>query len=416
MNFLEKGGWVGLGQVGAAIGQLAGIRFITEFISPKVFGEGVLLIGFVSLITTTLFNPLMQALLRYYPDAVKSGTLISLQETVEVIYKRKLVIALILSILLGVAFIYFMNGSLLVVLALMALIVLDSTRMKAFAFYNGAHRHKPYSIWTLLDAWLRPMFAILMFFLLGEKVESLLLGYAIGALIITLIMNINAPAIIKKDSNLSVRSNSDIKCVDLGTYMKPLVPLGIIGWVSGIADRYVIASLVGMTHVGVYSAIYGLTAKPMLMISNIIETVIRPLYYDAVAENNKSSEYKFITVWIMFTTLLSISVLITVLHWHKEIVYLLLAEEYRDSSFLMPWIASGYVLLALSHIFTRTCYAKHKTQGVLSIELMGAITSVVISVPFIYFWGIYGAAIAVPVYMGFQFIYSLYEAFRPSKI
>lgn len=406
MRLLHKGIWVGLGQIIAAIGQLVGIRLITEFFSPEIFGESILLIGVVSLITTTFFNPLMQALLRFYPEAIKSKSLNAFRGEINSFHKRKLFLAFLLAVFLGAVYVLLLNGHVISVLTLMGLVFIDSIRMKEFAYYNAAQNHKSYSIWVLSEAWLRPLLAILMYFIFGEKIESMLAGYLAGSIIIAVIM-------IRALNKTGTEKNSGgYISVDIKTYIRPLAPLGIVGWINGIADRYIIGWLLSMAHVGIYSAVYGLTAKPMLMMSNVIETIIRPMYYESIANDRKNNQRKYLIVWMGLTSTISISILLFIILWHEEIVSLLLAEQYRNGSYLMPWIAAGYVLLSHSHIFARVCYAKNNTKWVLYIESISAVAGIGVSIPFIYFWGIMGAAIAVPIYMGIQLLYSVYGAYK----
>jgi O-antigen/teichoic acid export membrane protein len=76
----------------------------------------------------------------------------------------------------------------------------------------------------------------------------------------------------------------------------------------------------------------------------------------------------------------------------------------------MPWIMAGYSFLVTSYITTRICYANGRTIDVLVIETVGAISSLVIGLMLIYHAGLFGAAIAVPVYFGIQLLVSIRQA------
>ncbi len=52
---------------------LLGIRLLTEFVSPEVFGTVSLLIGIATLGSTLFCNPLLQAAMRFYPELAREG-------------------------------------------------------------------------------------------------------------------------------------------------------------------------------------------------------------------------------------------------------------------------------------------------------------------------------------------------------
>jgi O-antigen/teichoic acid export membrane protein len=96
----------------------------------------------------------------------------------------------------------------------------------------------------------------------------------------------------------------------------------------------------------------------------------------------------------------------------NQIGSLLLAEHYRGAIKLMPWIALGYCLLVISYVFEKACYAYKRTKAVLYIQISGAIASICIAIPLVYYWGLQGAAVAVPLYFGIQLLVSIHMARR----
>lgn len=85
---------------------------------------------------------------------------------------------------------------------------------------------------------------------------------------------------------------------------------------------------------------------------------------------------------------------------------LLLAEQYRVAANLMPWIALGYALLSISHVYTRLCYAYDATNYVLIITMCSSVIGVVVTVPAIILHGFTGAVVAVPIRFGVELICS----------
>lgn len=172
-----------------------------------------------------------------------------------------------------------------------------------------------------------------------------------------------------------------------------------------------------MDAAGIYAAAYALVSKPFLMISAAIELALRQSYYHAVSVQDDLAEARVMYTWIVSTLAASVLCLVVVVFWAEELAALLLGEKFRGGASLMPWIAGGYCLLALSNPFERRAYAYKKTINVLKIQVGSAITSVTVATIGTYYYGLVGAAWAVPVYFGCQLALSVYltrELVRPS--
>ena len=72
-SLLSEGAWLTGLQGLAVLGQLTGVRLLTEILPPAVFGEFSLWLGIVALAAAGLVNPTMQAMLRYYPEYALQG-------------------------------------------------------------------------------------------------------------------------------------------------------------------------------------------------------------------------------------------------------------------------------------------------------------------------------------------------------
>jgi hypothetical protein len=147
----------------AGLGQIVGIRVLTEALSPEVFGEVNLMVGVAALATMNFFNPTMQALLRYYPIYMQSGdpspaihaAIRQLQKTLPVALPI-LLTSSVLAIAAGWV-------SLFKVLLLLALAGIDGARLFRFSIMNASRSHKLYGAWQIGEAWGRPIVAYLVF-------------------------------------------------------------------------------------------------------------------------------------------------------------------------------------------------------------------------------------------------------------
>lgn len=407
-TLINDGMWVATLQGFAALGQLAGIRMLTEVLPPAVFGEFSLWFGMVALVATGLANPTMQAMLRYYPEyALRAqGALVKSAMRKQLARLAAWVLPVFMAGAIATLYLGLADMALLGLLA--ALVAVEIVRMQNMALLNAVRAHRAYGIWAVLDSWGRPLLASLMIVQMGASPTLVLAGYLLSSLLSWAVMRQFVP----RDKNPPKSDSDQVLASRLWKYTLPLLPLGILGWASGMADRYMIGALLSPADVGLYVAIYGLASRPMVMLGSIVETTIRPAYQHALITRDTPRAQAYLRKWALLIVAGS-CVAITV-SWvgHSWIAALLLGENYRTASYLLPWIVGGYALLVLSHIANRVCYANEDTQKILLVETSGALFAVVIGLACIHQAGLWGAAVAVPLYFGGQLFVS-YVFARP---
>ncbi|MBI5373869.1 MAG: lipopolysaccharide biosynthesis protein [Candidatus Schekmanbacteria bacterium] len=408
-RLLGEGLWVASGQIMAALGLLIGTRFLTEYFPPAVFGKVNLLLGVSAFFYSLLCVPLMQAMFKLYPTMSGEGKVPHLRRNITSLLSRITGSLVIIILLTGGIYSFIYETSIWIFIILAGLLAVDVTRGTETNFFSAARRHKPFALWISAEAWLRPAIAILLLGFFNVEAQTLLFGYLIASSIIILIYFI----FIKREGVAEEANKAKIDkqlVQEIKQYALPLMPLAVLGWISGLSDRYFIGGLIGFEQVGIYAAIYGLISRPFLMLSTIMDYTLRPLYFDAIYKEDKVLEKKTFRYWILFVILACFSGVLVVAIFSDTIVYILLAEKYRSGSQLIPWIAIGYSLFVISQVFEKPCYAYKKTNFILAIQITGAIASFCIEIPAIYYFGLIGAAMAIPIYFSIQLVTSIYCA------
>ena len=148
----------------------------------------------------------------------------------------------------------------------------------------------------------------------------------------------------------------------------------------------------------------------MLMFGGIVETTIRPAYQGALVGGDNQRAHNYLRKWVLLIVLGSIVAIALAWVGHPWLARVLLGEQYRSVSYLLPWIAGGYALFVLSHVANRVCYANEATRSILLIESTGAVLAVVFGFICIEWAGLKGAAVSVSLYYGAQLIISFFLA------
>jgi len=397
---------IGLFQAVAAVGQIIGIRLLTEALSPAVFGQVALAVGVSTLAISLFVNPTIQALLRYYPEYAQSGNEAAVRATAlrRIVSNGAFALLLSLPLMILVVVAGWFNSA--VVALLFLLVVIDGMRTFRTAIMNASRDHHRYGVWQVGEAWGRPLLAYVAAVWWGVQTEIVLVAYILVSLVLYLALTSSTgePALAAPVRDIDERDFLR----KFERYARPLIPLGLVGWISGMADRYMIGSLLSFQDVGMYAAAYGLASRPLLMVSSIAETAIRPVYYAAVVRQDLQASRTYLVTWFAIVFAAGTAVCACFALLQQPLARLLLGPGFREASSLMPWIAAGYGLLALSHITTRICYAYDATRSVLMTESAGAFLAVVVGFPLIYAFGLQGAAMAVPLFFGIQLTLSTY--------
>ena len=408
--------WVVAGQVVSAFGTLVGLRLVTEAVPPSVYGTVVLAVGIVALAQGIAVRPMMQAVLRYYPEYLR----VSAQQILRIIVTRMLRqpmlwLSVSLAVVLGVWANEIHEGFVLGPLCA-GLFVIDVTRTVEVTFLNAAAKQRPMAQLVVADAWLRPMFAVLAVWVLGVSAAAVLGGYVVGAAIPVVALHAYGARTEEARSSALSPEHARLGRSQLWLYARPLMLIPLIGWVSGQADRFIVGSLIGLESAGLYAAIYALASRPYLMLGNAVELSLRQVYYTRVTEGDRFGQRRVLAAWIAVVFGGGTVLLVLIALLHRQVAALLLAPAYRAYSALMIWVGVGYTLAVCAQVVERVCYALHDTRGVFLIETGGAVFSVVVGVPMVMTYGVRGAAWAAPVYFGMQLLLAVGRATYSSRM
>jgi len=186
------------------------------------------------------------------------------------------------------------------------------------------------------------------------------------------------------------------------SYALPLIPPGVIGWVSNLGDRYIIAGALSVADAGLYAAVYGLASAPFMMVGGTVELALRPVHQAAVASGNHERANFILRVWVAAVSVVCGLGVLALALGHRELAALCVGQAYRHASGLMPWIGLGYAIRSVSYVFERVSYAYGRTRRVLVTQLWAVAVTAIATPAGVLLAGLTGAAMAVPIYFTVQ--------------
>lgn len=408
---VKDGAWVASTQILAALGTLAGVRLLTEFMTPADFGEMSLWLGAVALFTATLANPTMQALLRFYPEYAQSGQGGVARKVARHQIEKLLFWASPLILIL--VWLAFAKGwaSLSLLLLFAFVLCVDIARMQNMAVLSASRNQKAYGMWLAAEAWLRPAFAVFAMYFWGVSLVSILAGYFGASLILWLIFRTMMPsAVVNMEA-----TELELMSKRFWHYSWPLLPLGLVGWLSGVGDRYIIGGILGVADVGLYAAVYGLASKPVLMMGAIVETTLRPLYQQAVVSGDEVLQKNCLQKWLGILLLCSGIGLALAFLMHEWLANSFLGPSFRSGSTLIPWLVLAHILLVLAQRNGRILYAHSKTADLAKVETIPVFFALFFSWVLSGMFGLIGAVSAAIICFGMQLLMSYVFSWKIGK-
>jgi O-antigen/teichoic acid export membrane protein len=214
------------------------------------------------------------------------------------------------------------------------------------------------------------------------------------------------PLLLAGSGYIAAFQNQHASVEALHRYSLPLIGLALVAWFNGMIDRYLIGGSLGLEEAGLYIAAYGLVSRPFLMVAQIVEQTLRQTYYQAVTDGDRSLSETLFRRWLGGVAIGCGFGLLAVITLQQQLATLFLGVAFRSAASLMPWIAAGYSLLALSQVFERRLYAVRRTGQVLLIQTIGAGAMTVLLALWLHDDGLLGAAHAVVGASLLQFVIS----------
>jgi O-antigen/teichoic acid export membrane protein len=402
--------WVGAGTGAAALGTLVGVRLLTQYVSPANYGVISLALGMSTLVSNLVSAPLTQAAIHYYPLYSSDAGVFELRDALIRSFRKCLPWVLAAAILGGVWYSGWGGGHALTVVLLLLLFAAECVRTVNLSMLNAARKHRQYNVWAAIDAWLRPVVATAVVLTIGGSADAVLGSYVVVAFALVAIFSRGTwPKGVTRERKTAEAPRLDLT---LWAYAMPLIPLGLLGWASSLGDRYIIGATLGVHDAGLYAAVYGLSYNPFMIINGGAEQALRPVFQTAVSQGNHAHARGVLRRWLLLVGLACTCGVAIFAVGHRLIAHFLLSAQFREVSYLMPWIALGYAIRCISYVFERICYGYGRTWRVLVIQACAAGSALVITPLAILNFGLLGAACAVPVCFAVQALVAIVLARR----
>jgi len=250
-------------------------------------------------------------------------------------------------------------------------------------------------LWSAGDAWLKPLATAGIIAVLGASTLSILAGnVAAGLALVLVFFRFRVRGGDEPLAPASVAWRQGIRS-EFIRFAVPLIPLAILAWLTSLADRYVIAGIGGMEAAGLYAAAYGLASQPFISLGTLVNTALRPVFFGAVARDDRSKERRTFALWIAAVAGGSAIGVVLVILLREPLVRLVLGPRFWGAASLLPWIAGAYAMQAVQQVFEARLYAQRRTKRVTLLQVVSSTLAVLLYLALIPGMGAKGAAVGI---------------------
>lgn len=407
----RQAAWVAVGQAAVIAAGLASTRIVTSLLPPDAYGEVSLVVGLGALGMGLLCTPVLQAALRFFPEARDSGSIGALRGlTSHYLRGGVLIIALFLAIA-GATWTYFGGSALpyVIFLAAGALVGSEAWRNFESGFLNGARRQREFAIRAIADALARPAAVTMLLLLVARNSLAVIAGFAIGSAIVSVLLRRQSVSGETrepwgKDPWVLAHRGRFL------AYAMPLAPLAAMNWIMSMGGRYVLAAHWGTGAVGIYWAAYAIGSQPFIAANAIVHSTLRPALYDAVAAGDAAREQRIMRAWLLLVTGFAVSGWGLVWLFAEPVCSILLGSAFGEAAGLLPWIAAAHALQMVQQAFEITLYAHGQSTRLVSLQAVAAVAAALFYILLIPELGGTGAALGALGSMFLTTLLALYLA------
>ena len=372
----------------AIIGFLS-VAAYTRLLDPKEYGQYILVITTVSVVSSAAFSWLNQSGVRFFEEYKKKGLLVQFTSTTFISLFGSL--AIILLIWAGTTIVLNKEWhSDFIRLIQIGGVVLATQTIYLFilVLFRAGRRSLRYSVYTVINSAGTFFIAICLIKFGGFGPKGILLAVIVfsgGSAFFELIC-------LFKNHLITLPNYSIDLLKRFASYGIPMIGVSMGALVVSVSDRYMIQYFINIEAVGVYSASYNLAARSIGGISSLLALAAFPVIFQTFAKSGKE-DTSILSGRLIGTYLVAlVPALFGLTVLSKDVVGVVLGKPFRDAYIILPWIAGGVFCHGLGLYFNLAFELKEKTKFLFYIYGLAAAVNIILNVFCIPKFGILGAA------------------------
>lgn len=404
----REGGWIFGGQVANVLGALILVRVLTEYLSADQYGQLALGLTVAGLVNQLVMGGLTAGIGRYYSIAAEKQDLAGYLHATLYLLVYATAAVIVIGIILMVSLKWF-GYSQWIALAAAALLfaLLSGYNSTLNGIQNAARQRAIVAFHGGLDAWLKILLAVGVMLWLGTSSTAVIIGYVCSSALITISQLIYLRRTIpqKHSSSQSLQSWAP----QIWAYSIPFTTWGGFTWMQQVSDRWAVQIFASTSEVGEYAVLFQLGFTPIALISGMAISFLGPILYqrsgDATDHARNTNVHRIgwrIACLSLFVTLLGFMITFAL---HEWLFGILVASEYRESSYLLPWVVLAGGIFASGQMLALKLLSEMKQSSMTTAKIITALIGTLLNVVGAALAGLQGVVWSMLVFSGLYFIW-----------
>lgn len=371
-----------IGYLLSAVGAVVGVSLLSYYVTPADYGRVALYISLGTLFQYIVRESLGAAILRYTEqiNQQKSVCLYLVSQS----FKK---LGFIFILVLGFAFVYLDNASLAEFSVGMLAMFLFAISTVGETFLSTTGNRLACAIHVNLLQWLRFLLAFLLFVFWQQSVLAIMAGFLLGFL-----------AAVLYDVYVFMRQDAGAESLPQVVPVLPAnvfsgytaIAIGFLVWFLTFYERIALEWFHGETYLGAYFVLFQIGFMPVYLVMQSAVSYFYPLLF---AKGEADTRYVKTRYFLMIIVAIFLAFLILELI-HGWLFGWLVGPEYREYSWLLPWLFLVALLNAVSYMLQAYYYEKDLIRKLLHIKLVAALAAFVLITFFVWQAGIQGLVFA----------------------
>lgn len=404
----KEGSWIVIGQITAVAGALALVRVLTEYLAPVQYGQLALGLTVAGLVNQVVMGGIGAGIGRFYSIAAEKQDLGGYLYATRHLLAYATVAVVALGLLL-MASLYWLGYSQWIGLAAAALVfsVLSGYNSTLSGIQNAARQRAIVAFHGGLDAWLKILLAVGVVLWLGASSTAVVIGYACSSLLITVSQRIFLRRTIPQQH--TPIQNRQQWMPQIWAYSLPFTTWGAFTWMQQVSDRWALQAFASTSDVGQYAVLFQLGFTPIALITGMAMSFLGPILYqrsgDATDHARNTNVHRLgwkMTHLSLLVTLLGFAITLAL---HESFFGLLVASEYRGSSYLLPWVVLAGGIFAAGQMLALKLMSDMKSSAMTNAKIVTALVGILFNVIGVALAGIQGVVVALVAFSCIYFVW-----------
>lgn len=382
-------------QVAPAIVGLVAIPIITRLFAPGEYGNYVLVMATVSVLST-IVGWLSMSIIRFYPAYERDGRLKELYSTV----MKWLLISVFTMAAVVAGTLFFVKNALedqlyRLMLTGTLVFVLTASFQVLQHFLRAKRKAGLYSGFFVWKSVAGLGIGIALVFVFGFGIEGLLWGSILSvAFAFPFLWKIAIERLARKGGTSAILTK------EMAKYSFPLVVGNLAAWILSLADRYIIEFFRGAHEVGIYSASYSVSEKSILLIVSLFLLSSGPISMIVWEKEGEQKSQDFVSSVTRYYLLLCIPAVVGISILSRPIIDVFTGAAYRSGFRIMPFVALGGLFLGLQQRFQAGFVFYKKTRFIMTAIVAAGLVNVGLNLLFVPRYGYMAAAVTTLIGYG----------------